>query len=171
MTREIRAIILAGVAGVGKSTIGTLLAAELDWPFFDTNVVHPQANNEKMGRGIALDEKDRWPWLERVREIIDGVVEGGGSGVFECSALKEEHRRYLVRGRPETRLILLAVDREAARLRVAARRGSYFPANLVDSQFEALEVARPGITVDGSASPAVIARPFREQLGLFPERP
>lgn len=164
MTREVRAVILAGVAGAGKSTVGAVLAEELGWTFLDTNTLHPLSNIEKMRRGIALGDDDRWPWLERVRSRIDKMLAEGGTGVFECSALKETYRDYLLTGNPDARVVLIAVDRELARARVAARSGDYFPATLVDSQFAALENIRCGIAVDGSRSPEMIAKMIIKQL-------
>ena len=163
---EIRAVVLAGVAGAGKSTLGPLLARELDWPFFDTNDLHPSSNIEKMRRGIPLEDADRWPWLEKVRALIERVVGDGGTGVFECSALKEAYREFVIRGRPETRVVLLVVDPETARARVAARSGHYFPVGMLESQFETLEPIRYGIDVDASKDPEAVVELILARLGL-----
>lgn len=170
MTREVRAVILAGIAGAGKSTVGALLAEKLGWPFLDTNTLHPPSNIEKMRRGIALEDDDRWPWLKRVRRQIDKMLAEGGTGVFECSALKEIYRDYLLAGNPDAWVVLLAVDRELARARVATRLGHYFPVTLVDSQFATLEDIRCGIAVDGSRSPETIVNKIRKLLGLCARR-
>ena len=164
--KETRAIILAGIAGAGKSTVGSLLATELGWRFFDTDALHPQSNIEKMRRGVALEDEDRWPWLERVHKEISTALADGGTGVFECSVLKQAYRDYFLKGLTDTQVVLLAVDKETARARVAARSGHFFPMTLVDSQFEILESLQSAVCVDGSMNPEAIVKVIREELRL-----
>src|SRR5688500_16922313 len=88
-------LILMGVTGSGKTTVGTLLARELGWKYFDADDFHPRANVEKMGAGIPLDDDDRWPWLEALSKLIRGCIERGEDAVLACSALKKSYRSSL----------------------------------------------------------------------------
>ena len=88
-------LILFGVAGSGKTTIGRLLARELAWTFCDADALHSKSNVEKMRRGIALNEADRWPWLEKLRELLKHTIARQENLVLACSALKQEYRDYL----------------------------------------------------------------------------
>src|SRR5919206_643957 len=89
-------VVLMGVAGSGKTTIGRLLADDLGWKFYDADDFHPPANVEKMARGVPLEDADRLPWLEALRDLIRGCLERGEGAVLACSALKESYREYLL---------------------------------------------------------------------------
>ncbi len=132
-------IIVMGVSGSGKSTIGALLAGRLRWEFGDADWFHPHANVEKMHKGIPLTDEDRWPWLRAVEVWIDKMRSFGGSGVIACSALKRRYRGILVGERTDVRLVYLKGTEELIARRIATRHGHFMPPNLLASQFAALE--------------------------------
>jgi gluconokinase len=132
-------LIVAGVSGSGKSTVGAMLADRLHWPFVDGDDFHPAANVAKMRVGIPLTDGDRWPWLRAITAWMDERIAQGESAVIACSALKRSYRDVLLGGRPEALLIFLAEDREVLAQRLAARHGHFFPAVLLATQFDALE--------------------------------
>ena len=136
-------MILAGVSGSGKTTVGRLLAGRLGWPFADGDSFHPAANVAKMTAGIPLTDDDRWPWLAAIGAWMDARIAAGGSGVVACSALKRRYRDFLLDGRPEVRLVFLDVSRDEDLARLRARSGHFFPAALMDSQFADLEPPAP----------------------------
>jgi carbohydrate kinase (thermoresistant glucokinase family) len=139
MPDSIRAVVVMGVSGVGKTAVAEVLAQRLGWTFSDGDIFHPPANVEKMRSGIPLADDDRWPWLERIAVEIDRHRGAGQGFVVACSALKHAYRRILTEGRPDVRLVYLQGDRELILGRLALRKGHYFPASLLDSQFAALE--------------------------------
>ena len=132
-------VIIAGVSGSGKTTVGALLAGRLDWPFADADDFHPAANVEKMRAGIPLTDADRWPWLRAIGAWMDEHIARGESAVVGCSALRRSYRDQLLGGRPEARMVFLATDREVLTRRLAARVGHFFPEQLLASQLAALE--------------------------------
>lgn len=136
-------VIVAGVAGSGKTTVGGLLASRLHWRFADGDEFHPAANVAKMRAGIPLTDEDRGPWLRAITTWIDERIARGESAVVACSALRRSSRDALLDGRPEARMIFLAVDRDVADRRLAARHGHFFPEKLLNSQFDALEPPQP----------------------------
>jgi gluconokinase len=136
-------LIVAGVAGCGKTTIGALLAGRLHWQFDDADTFHPPANVEKMRAGIPLTDEDRWPWLQAIGSWMDARVAEGQSAVLACSALKRSYRDVLLDGRPEVRMIFLLVNRVTLMHRLADRRGHFFPEKLLDSQLAAVELPQP----------------------------
>lgn len=133
------AIIVMGVSGVGKTTVAEALAKRLGWDFADADVFHPPANVEKMRNGTPLTDADRWPWLKRIAEEIARQREAGKSIVIACSALKRAYRDILKDGQEDVRLVYLKGDHDLIMSRLRMRRGHYFPARLLDSQFAALE--------------------------------
>jgi gluconokinase len=139
-------IIVAGVSGSGKSTVGALLAGRLGWPFIDGDLLHPPANIAKMRRGEPLTDEDRRPWLQMIAACMDEHIAAGNSAIVACSALKRSYRDLLLGGRPEARIALLQIDQEAAARRLAARHGHFFNPGLIDSQFADLELPRPDET-------------------------
>jgi gluconokinase len=152
-------LIVAGVSGSGKTTVGALLAGRLGWLFADADDFHPAANVAKMRAGIPLTDDDRWPWLRAIAAWMDDAIARGESAVVTCSALKRRYRDVLLTGRPEARLVFLRVDRELLERRLAARHGHFFPQQLLDSQLAALEPAGPDenavtVTVHPGDSPA-----------------
>jgi carbohydrate kinase (thermoresistant glucokinase family) len=136
-------VIVAGVSGSGKTTVGALLAGRLHWQFADADQFHPPANIDKMRAGIPLTDADRLPWLRAIAAWMDERIAKGEPAVVTCSALKRAYRDLLLDGRPEARMVFLSVDREALIRRLAARHGHFFPEKLLDSQLAALEPPQP----------------------------
>jgi gluconokinase len=137
-------LIVAGVSGSGKTTVGALLAGRLGWQFADADAFHPAANVAKMRAGIPLTDADRWPWLHAITDWMDERIARDESAVVTCSALKRAYRDVLLGGRPQARMIFLSVDREEVERRLAARHGHFFPSGLLSNQFDALEPPQPG---------------------------
>jgi gluconokinase len=143
-------VLVMGVAGAGKTTVGRALAEELGCKFLDADSLHPPANIAKMRAGVPLADEDRWPWLEAVARAIDEFVKSGVCAVVACSALKQRYREKLLR--PEVTLIYLRIESELAHSRAAARHHEYMPATLVASQFAELEEPTDALTVDASGT-------------------
>ena len=138
-------IVVMGVSGCGKSTVGRVLADRLGWVFQEGDDLHPASNVAKMRAGVPLTDEDRWPWLDRVAGWIEGRLVAGESGVVACSALKRAYRERL--SRPgDVVFVHLEVDRNTLEERLAGRRGHYMPAALLASQLETLE--EPGTDED-----------------------
>ncbi|HEX6523636.1 MAG TPA: gluconokinase [Streptosporangiaceae bacterium] len=136
-------LVVAGVSGSGKTTVGAMLAGRLNWAFADADDFHPAANVAKMHAGIPLTDADRWPWLRAIAAWIDERIAAGESAVVTCSALKRGYRDVLVQGRPSVWVVFLSADRERLRKRLAARHGHFFPQELLDSQLATVELPGP----------------------------
>jgi gluconokinase len=149
-------IILMGVAGSGKSTVGRMLARALGGDFHDADDLHPPANRDKMRRGIPLTDDDRRPWLVSVRALIDRCENAGGNAVVACSALKEAYRAKLLAGAKDVCLVYLKGSPELIMQRLAARHGHFFDPALLRSQFDALEEPHDAIVIDIAGTPAQI---------------
>ena len=160
-------VLLMGVSGSGKTTVGPALAAELDWPFLDADTLHPQANVAKMASGIPLTDADRWPWFDRIVAEMRRYAAAGKNVVIACSALKQAYRDRLASG-GSVRVVYLKGDAETIAPRLAARRGHFMPPSLLASQFATLEEPDNAIVVDIrepiAAQVAAITRALREQL-------
>jgi gluconokinase len=163
-------VLVGGVAGSGKTTVGVLLAGVLNWPFADADAFHSQANIAKMRSGVPLTDADRKPWLDAITTWMDERIAAGESAVAGCSALKQRYRDQLLRGRPEARMAFLELSREVAHARLAARHGHFFTAALMDSQFTELELPQEGpqlIVLDAAAkTPSQLAAEITARLGL-----
>ena len=133
----VSSVVVMGVAGSGKTTIASMLAARLGWVFVDGDWLHPAANVEKMRGGTPLTDDDRWPWLRAIAERMREVNAAGDGVVVACSALKRAYREVLLEG--GARLAYLEGDRETIARRLASRDGHFMPPALLESQFEALE--------------------------------
>lgn len=134
-------IIVMGVTGSGKTTVGEKLAERLGWTFRDSDEFHPQANIDKMSRGIGLNDADRQPWLDAIGEAMRGSEQRGASAVIACSALKRKYRDQL-RGamkRDPVWFVYLEGDRQTLEQRLRDREHHFAPVELLDSQFDALE--------------------------------
>lgn len=136
---SLAAIVVMGVSGCGKSTVGALLAERLGWPFEDGDSFHPPANVEKMRSGTPLTDEDRWPWLGAIAARIASARDGGQGVVVACSALKRSYRDALRAGHADIRFLHLTGEPALIMARQAARQGHYMPASLVASQFATLE--------------------------------
>jgi gluconokinase len=154
-------VILMGVTGAGKTTVGRLLADALSAEFVDADDFHPPANVAKMRAGIPLDDADRAPWLARVNALLRSRA--GADIVLACSALKERYRTTLTAGL-EARVVHLSGSRELLRERLRGRRGHYMNPGLLDSQLETLEAPAGALVVDIAASPETIVAALRRAL-------
>lgn len=162
-------VIVGGVAGSGKTTVGALLADRLHWSFADADAFHPAANIVKMRSGTPLTDSDRQPWLARIIAWMDERIAAGESAVAGCSALRKRYRDELLCGRPEARIAFLEISREIAHARLAARKGHFFAAKLLDSQFAELEPPQEGprlVVVDATVSLDQIVDQIIDRLGL-----
>lgn len=152
MTSPGHPVVVMGVSGSGKSTVGAALAGRLRVPFEDADDLHPQANIDKMTRGEALDDSDRWPWLERIGEWLAEHADGG---VIACSALKRKYRDQLRHHCHTVEFLHLEGGRDLIERRQASRPGHFMPASLLTSQFETLEPLAPderGVVVEVAGS-------------------
>jgi len=158
-------VVLMGVAGSGKTTIGERLAEAEGWPFFDADDFHSPENKDKMRRGLGLTDADREPWLATLRARIDEFRAAGRSAVFACSALKQAYRDRLQAG-PDVRFVYLRGSFELIERRLATRPGHYAGPSLLRSQFAALEepVGVPAVEVD--QTPEQTLQATRRALGL-----
>ena len=134
-----RVIVVMGVSGSGKTTVGAMLAGQLGWEFVDGDDFHPPENVAKMRSGHALTDEDRWPWLDSIARWIDAVRGTGGCGIVACSALRRAYRDRLAAGRPDVEVVFLEGNSALIAQRQAARPRHYMPASLVASQFATLE--------------------------------
>ena len=158
-------VLLMGVSGVGKTTIGQVLAEELQWLFSDADDFHPAANVAKMHAGVPLDDADRAPWLQALHDAIVGWITAGQSVVLACSALKGAYRQHLIVG-PEVRLVFLNADFSLIAERLKARHGHYMNPDLLRSQFETLEVPQGTVSIDVSGTVPEIVAAIRSALGV-----
>jgi gluconokinase len=152
-------ILVMGVSGSGKSTIGSLLARELGWKFQDGDQFHPAANVEKMHARIPLTDADRQPWLLAIAAFIDRIRDAQDHAVVACSALKRRYRQVLIGHRRDVRLVYLKGNAALIAERLAGRHGHFMPPELLDSQFQALEEPGPDenpIAVSIARSPQTI---------------
>ena len=136
-------VILAGVSGCGKTTVGQVLAGWLGWPFTDGDLLHPAANIAKMASGEPLTDDDRMPWLRAIEARLDNWIAADQPALLACSALKRHYRAMLLDGRPAAKIAFLRIDRDAAAQRLASRHGHFFKPELLDSQFADLELPGP----------------------------
>jgi gluconokinase len=162
-------VVIAGVSGSGKSTVGGLLAGRLGWPFADGDAFHPAANLAKMRAGIPLSDADRGPWLAAIGAWMDERTGAGQSAVVACSALRRAYRDALLGGRPDARMVFLAVSHDEDAARLTARQGHFFPAALLDSQFAALEMPEDFERVTllpADDDPATLVGEIIDRLGI-----
>jgi len=159
-------IVLMGVSGSGKTTIGTRLAEVLDWDFVDGDDFHPDANVAKMRRGEPLTDEDRWPWLRSIRAFIDERLATNDPAIVACSALKSSYRDVLLDGAENAHLVYLRGEYDLIRKRMEARADHFFDADLLDSQFATLEEPTPeeAVIVDIDATPDEIVQSLRNQM-------
>jgi gluconokinase len=163
-------IVLMGVAGSGKTTLGRLLSQKLQWPFYDADDFHPPANIEKMAAGVALTDDDRWPWLTNLRQKMKEENEAGRSAIFACSALKQSYRDFLTDAGEEVRLVFLKGEAGLIERRIAGRTDHFMKAGMLASQLATLEEPQGCVTVDVSAPAEMIADEIVRALGKKEER-
>lgn len=161
-------VIIFGVSGAGKTTVGELLAQELGWRFVEADDFHSPANIEKMRSGRPLSDEDRWPWLERLREEIQRLIAAGENAVLACSALKRAYRdRLCVSG--EVQFVFLRGDYSLIENQLRSRHGHFMDPTLLLSQFDALEEPRVDekvLTVELGRTPATIVTEIETKLNL-----
>ncbi|HYH97776.1 gluconokinase [Hyalangium sp.] len=159
-------IILMGVAGAGKTTIGERLAEALGWQFLEGDDFHPPANVAKMAAGIPLTDEDRAPWLERLRGLITDTLARGEDAVLASSALKQSYRQLLTVDSSQVRWVYLSAPPEVLASRLARRVGHFMPLSLLDSQLETLEAPAEALQVDVTPSPDEVVSRIRAGLGV-----
>lgn len=145
-------IVVMGVSGCGKSTIGQQLADRVGWPFFDGDTFHPPANIDKMSRGIPLNDDDRSGWLAAIADRMRALIAADQSGVFACSALKQKYRDQL-RVSDQVKFVYLRGSYDLIWSRMQQRPGHYMKPNMLASQFETLEEPRDALTLDIELTP------------------
>ena len=156
-------IVLVGVAGSGKTTVGRKLAEALDGPFYDADDFHSPANKEKMGRGIPLTDEDRLPWLQVLHAQMTEWGKGKSPAVLACSALKQKYRDLLSAGL-DVKWVYLKGDPEILRRRMEGRKGHFAGPQLLASQFAALEEPKDAVEVDIQETPGAIVRQILQAL-------
>jgi gluconokinase len=161
-------IVIWGVSGAGKSTVGQLLARELDWKFYEADDFHPPANIEKMKAAVPLTDQDRQPWLEKLRHLIERSLTAKENAVLACSALKKAYRDQL-RVSEEVKFVFLHGSRERVSEQLRHRRGHFMNPELLQSQFEDLEEPRPSepaLTVEVVSSAQDLVEVIKTKLRL-----
>ena len=161
-------IIIFGVSGAGKTTVGELLARELGWHFFEADDFHSPANIKKMRRGVPLTDDDRWPWLETLRELIKQRVASHENAVLVCSALKRAYRKHL-RVSVEVKLVFLRGDYALVAEQLRHRRGHFMDPGLLRSQFADLEEPQPeeeAVTIELGRTPHELVKEIKTKLNL-----
>ena len=159
-------LILMGVTGAGKSTVGDLLARKIGWRSYDADDLHPAANKEKMSRGIPLSDEDRLPWLNAVRALIEQCLSEGTDAVIACSALRRAYRDVLLVDPARVKFVYLEGSKALIEQRLALRTGHFMNKALLESQFDTLEEPADAIAVDVSGDPESVVDSIRTRLGL-----
>jgi carbohydrate kinase (thermoresistant glucokinase family) len=158
-------VLVLGVAGSGKTTVGAMLAGRLGWQYADADDFHPVANVEKMAAGHPLTDEDRWPWLHAMAAWIDVQIAAGHPAVVSCSALKVAYRDVL--RRPEVQMVYLKGDPDLIAARLTSRQGHFFKREMLDSQFATLQEPEPDenvLTVSIEGSPLEVVDRILAQL-------
>jgi gluconokinase len=161
-------LIIFGVSGAGKTTVGKLLARELGWSFIEADDFHPAANIKKMRSGHPLTDKDRWPWLEQLRQQIERSLSAGENAVLACSALKRAYRDRLRIG-DEVKFVFLRGDYALVEKQLRSRHGHFMNTALLQSQFDDLEQPQPDenvLTIELGRTPKEIVERIEAKLNL-----
>lgn len=159
-------LVVMGVSGAGKTTVGRLLAERLGWRFADADDYHPPANVEKMASGVPLTDEDRAPWLERLNELASESLAAAQPLVLACSALKADYRRALAAGDPRVGFVFLHGSYDLIRGRLEERQDHYMPPGLLRSQFDALEPPTEALKVNVGPPPAELVDEIVGRLEL-----
>jgi gluconokinase len=159
-------ILIMGVSGSGKTTIGEMLAQKIQWQFKDGDDFHPQTNIDKMRRGEALTDEDRRPWLELLRQEIDRAFQANVNLILACSALKSTYRQILDDGTDRIKFVYLKGSIELIQQRLKKRQGHFMNPDLLKSQFKDLEEPDHAIAIDISQSPAESVNQIKNCLQL-----
>ena len=159
-------IIITGVSGVGKTTIGKLLSENMGWTFYEGDDYHTDVNLAKMRNGTPLTDDDRWPWLDALRTKISEIVLHEKDAVLSCSALKESYRMRLGSGLKDIVFVYLRGDYQLVLKRISARVGHFMSADLLVSQYSDLEEPQNGIIVDAALEPMAIINYLKRALSL-----
>jgi gluconokinase len=158
-------VIVMGVVGAGKTTVGRLLAEQSGWEFADADDFHPPSNVEKIRHGISLNDDDRKPWLDSLRKAITQWIDEQRNVVLACSALKRSYRQELDVG-PEVRFVYLKGSADLIADRLRSRQGHFAGEQILASQFADLEEPNEAVTVQIAATPEQIVAEIRKKLGL-----
>ena len=161
-----RIIILIGVSGAGKTTIGRQLAQELNWPFYDGDDFHPPDNIDKMRDGKPLSDDDRQQWLDDLSQLIRDLSERAQSAILACSALKQSYRQRLAKGQ-DVEFVYLRADPRLIQQRLRARTEHFVADDLLPSQLAVLEEPQDGLTLENNQSPSSIVAQIRKSLDLL----
>lgn len=170
LTPATRAIVVMGVSGSGKTTVGSALAERLGWRFADADAFHPPGNVAKMRSGAPLTDDDRWPWLERLNALVRHSIAKNEPLVLACSALKEAYRARLRTGAPQLSFVHLRGSRQAIEARLRARQHEYMPASLLASQFATLESPADAFDLDIVEPPEQLVERVVAALQRAPRR-
>jgi gluconokinase len=157
-------ILVMGVAGSGKTTVGVRLASALAWEFVDADEFQPAQNIAKMAAGVSLTDEDRRPWLDDLLALVTRFAESGRHVVLACSALKKAHRDLLASASRETAIVYLKAAPGLIRERLLQRQGHFFPASLMESQFGVLEEPGDAISIPANLPPDEIVAAIRAAL-------
>ena len=157
-------ILVMGVAGSGKTTVGKALSDALGWPFYDADDFHSAENVRKMASGVPLTDDDRRPWLDRLHKLIAERSEQAENGVLACSALKQKYRTILCAD-SDVEVVYLKAQPDLIRSRLNLRRGHYMPPQLIESQFRDLEEPQAALSVDAACSTEQAVAFIRAKLG------
>ena len=163
---DCKVIVIMGVTGCGKTTIGKMLSETMAWSYYDADDFHPKANVDKMARGVALNDEDRWPWLQELSDCIGKWIKQESGVVLACSALKEVYRQCLLKSRKEVSIVHLVGSKELISQRLEKRVGHYMPISLLESQFQTLEPPRDAIKADIKMPPVEIVKQIQESLHM-----
>jgi gluconokinase len=159
-------VIVMGVTGVGKTTVGKRLAETLAWRFHDADDFHPSANKAKMNAGVPLTDEDRWPWLRAIRAVIEQALADDAGAVVTCSALKRAYRDVLSGGLADVHYVHLTGDPAIVAARLASRRDHFMNPALLDSQIATLELPEDALDVDVALTPDEQVATIRRALGV-----